>query len=67
MLRIENDCVDCGREEYCSTCSLRRVSHYYCDKCKCELDPLEIYIEDDMELCDDCLKELHLKEAYSVE
>ena len=26
------------------------------------LDPEEIYIENDQELCEDCLKELHLKE-----
>ena len=62
MKRIESDCVDCGRPEFCGTCEFnRRSAHYYCDKCQFEIEPDEVYIEDGKELCEYCLKELHLK------
>lgn len=59
MLRIENHCCDCAVPAYpCrgELCPLTRVEVHYCDKCDCELE--DIYDVDDLELCEDCLKDL---------
>ncbi len=62
MKRMESDCLGCGRPEYCGSCQYSGLSaHYYCDKCQFEIEPGEIYIENGQELCEYCLKELHLK------
>ncbi len=62
MKRTENDCYGCGLPSaVCDHCPQRTGIHYYCDRCQFEIDPDEIYIEDGMELCEDCLKELHRK------
>ena len=50
MIKYENDCVGC---EDCRGCGLKRVPHFYCDKCKWESDVL--YYLDDEELCIDCI------------
>ena len=68
MQRMQDDCVDCGRPEYCGSCELNKYAqHFYCDRCGCELDPSEVYDEDGQDLCEDCLKELHLKEVDALE
>lgn len=57
MTVIENDCCDCAAPAYpClgSSCPNRHVPHYYCDKCKQEFDPSELYVAD-KELCAECL------------
>ena len=59
MIKIENRCCGCATDSYpCrgSACPLTRVEVHYCDKCDDELD--EIYEVDDIELCEDCLKEI---------
>ena len=62
MKRIEKNCVDCGILENCSWCPLNKPAvHYYCDRCQFEIAPDEIYIDNGKELCEYCLKELHLK------
>ena len=63
MLKYENHCCDCAVPAYpCegSSCPLRNVPVYYCDKCGEELD--EVYEVDGVDLCEDCLKEMFKKE-----
>ena len=55
MVRIENDCVDCGLPCMGGSCPLRNVEHRYCDKCGDEIG--EYYDVDGEELCEYCLKE----------
>lgn len=57
MERIENDCVSCGLPCLGSSCPHQNVPHYYCDKCGEELSYDEIYEYEDLELCEDCLKD----------
>lgn len=57
MQKVVNECCDCAAGGYpCrgSSCPLRAVTRYYCDKCKSE-DVLYEY--DGQELCKDCLLE----------
>ena len=62
MKRIENDCYGCCLDSaVCDHCPQREGIHYYCDRCQFEIDSDEIYIEDGMELCEDCLKILQRK------
>ncbi len=61
--RIENHCCDCAVPAYpClgETCPRRRVKVHYCDRCQEELDA--IYDVDGEELCEECLKEMFLRE-----
>ena len=63
MVKYENECVDCAVPGYpCrgSACELRKVAHYYCDKCGTE-DTLYEY--EGQELCGECL----LEEVPTVE
>ena len=57
MKKIVNECCGCAVPGYpCSpSCSLKAVEHFYCDKCREELE--EVYEVDGEELCQDCLKE----------
>lgn len=55
MIKIENDCVDCGLP--CIDCGRKRTPHYYCDMCE---DEAPLYVFENgfigsMELCADCL------------
>ena len=63
MLKIEDHCCDCATPSYpClgNACPRRRVKVHYCDKCGEQID--EVYEVDGEELCEDCLKEMFLKE-----
>lgn len=62
MTVIENDCCNCAAEGYPCTGEHKRVKHYYCDKCKQEFEPDELYIAA-KELCAECL----LKQFKTVE
>lgn len=55
MKKIENDCCDCAVPGYPCTGEHKRVPHYYCDECKFEFLPEELYVTDDGELCVNCL------------
>lgn len=57
MKKIVNECCGCAVPGYpCNpTCTLKAVEHFYCDKCREELE--EVYEVDGEELCQDCLKE----------
>lgn len=48
-VRYENDCVGC---EVCTGCGLKRVPHFYCDKCGWEND---LWHFEGEELCIDCI------------
>lgn len=63
MVRVKNECCGCAvpaypcRGEYCP---LRRVRHYYCDRCGKEVDDAEDLRDDEdgVALCDACWEEL---------
>lgn len=57
MIMIENWCVDCGGECRGDACPYRHVEVHYCDKCDEELSLDSVYEVDEMELCEECLKE----------
>lgn len=64
MIKYENECCDCAVPAYpClgESCSLRRVPHYYCDRCNDEAE--YIYHWDGEELCIGCIE----KELEKVE
>ena len=65
MIRIEDRCVECPVEKGClgDSCPNRRVEAYYCDKCDEEMDLDAIYEVDEMELCEECLKD-HFKKTW---
>ena len=59
MVKYENECCGCATENYpCmgNACPNRRVKHWYCDHCKNEIDPDEVYDAYGEDLCDDCLR-----------
>lgn len=59
MIIYENECCGCAAPGYpCigEDCSLLRVPHLYCDRCRCEVD--ELYNVDGEQVCDDCLHEM---------
>ena len=54
-VKYENECCDCAVPGYpCrgSSCPLRNVAHYYCDKCG---DETTLYEKDGEQLCADCI------------
>ena len=53
MIRIENDCVECGI--HCTNCGRKHTKHYYCDECGFEE---ELFEYEDKQLCIDCIKSL---------
>ena len=64
MIAVENDCCDCASESYpCrgSSCPMRRVEHYYCDKCKVEVEEGELFEVYGQDLCNDCLMDMFRK------
>lgn len=63
MLKYEDHCCDCATPNYpCrgSSCPNKNVPVHYCDKCKEEI--AEVYYVDGKELCEECLKEMFLRE-----
>ena len=56
MRIVQDECCHCGLPCKGDICPNRNVARYYCDKCKDEFDPEELFIdEDENELCDECL------------
>ena len=53
MIKIENECVDCGLPCLYETCPYYAVVRFYCDECGYEE---ELYWFDDEQLCIDCIK-----------
>ena len=63
MIVTSNECVDCGLPCIMHSCRYYRVTRYYCDKCKEEVETL--YYFDAQELCLDCIeKQLERVEYY---
>lgn len=54
-VRIEDDCVDCGKPCLGSSCPYKAVKHFYCDVCGEEVDPDDLHDVDGVQVCDDCL------------
>ena len=63
MITYEDECVGCPTEMGCmgSACPNRNVPHFYCDKCKDDVEKLYNYDGD--EICEECL----LKEFEVIE
>ena len=61
-VKTENRCVDCGSFCKGESCPNRNVKVCYCDKCDKEISFDECYSYDGMDVCEDCLKEMCLKE-----
>ena len=61
-VRTENRCVDCGLHCKGIACPNRNVKVLCCDKCGEELSSDNAYCLDEMDLCEDCLKEMCKKE-----
>lgn len=64
MLKIENRCCGCATDSYpCRgmSCPNMNVKVFYCDKCHAEIDG-NVYEADGEDLCEECLKEMFLKE-----
>ena len=55
--QIENWCVGCESGCRGDACPNRRVEVHYCDECDEQLDLDSIYEVEEMELCEECLKE----------
>lgn len=54
MIRLENECVDCGLPCIGTLCIYKDVPHFYCDECGNEDDLFEF---EGKELCISCIKE----------
>ncbi len=61
MIRLENECVDCGMTCY-SSCPYREVVHHCCDECESEE---KLYEFEGKELCAACVLD-RLEVAYDV-
>ena len=65
MVRIENDCVDCGLPCLGEMCPNRNVRHLYCDKCGKEVDKLFVYKNE--QWCEECITEDILNELEVIQ
>ena len=54
MIRYENDCVGICPQG-CINCGRKHLAHFYCDECKGEFAPEELYDFDGDMLCTECL------------
>ena len=61
MIKIENECVNCGFPCIYDACRFYKVIRFYCDHCKENVD--ELYYFCDEQLCADCV----LEQLESVE
>ena len=59
MREVTDECVGCtsmGMPCIGDSCRNKHVTHYYCDRCKKEFYPQELYVnEDNEELCAECI------------
>lgn len=58
MKEITDECVSCGLPCLGNSCPYSKVTRWYCDECKDECQPEELYVTEDGDtLCQDCLLE----------
>lgn len=58
MRTVTDECCSCATESYpClgSSCPNRNVVRYYCDRCKEEFYPEELYQYESEEVCAECI------------
>lgn len=58
MRTVTDECFGCtsmGLRCLGSSCTNRNVVRYYCDRCKEEFEPSELYRYDGEEICAECL------------
>ena len=53
MIKIENECVDCGLPCLHESCPYWAVKRFYCDECS---DEANLYWYEDEQLCLDCIE-----------
>lgn len=53
MIKIENECCDCGLPCIYESCPYWAVKRFYCDECG---DEAELYWYDNEQLCIDCIE-----------
>jgi len=53
MIKVENECVDCGLPCLYSSCPYWAVKRFYCDECH---DEAKLYWYDNEQLCLDCIE-----------
>jgi hypothetical protein len=64
MRKYEDACCGCATESYpCmgSSCPNRNVLHVYCDICKEDCDPDDVYDVGGEDVCEDCLLKMYPK------
>ena len=61
MVKLENECVDCGLPCLGNSCPYRNVKRFYFDECGEEVGELGVF--EDMQLCQEC----HWKHVEKVE
>lgn len=58
MRTVEDECCSCATERYpClgGSCPNRRVKRFFCDRCKEEFEPEELYQYYGEEVCAECI------------
>lgn len=53
MIKVENECVDCGLPCIYESCPYWAVKRFYCDECH---DEAELYWFEEEQLCIDCIE-----------
>lgn len=53
MVKVENECCDCGLPCIYESCPYWAVKRFYCDECD---DEAELYWYEDEQLCIDCIE-----------
>ena len=55
MMKVENECVDCGLPCLYRSCKYYAVTRFYCDQCS---DQATLYEFEGRQLCIECIKKL---------
>lgn len=67
MKEVTNECCNCAVPGYpCqgADCINHHVTKRYCDECKEEFEPNQLYVYEGEELCEDCVLDRLEKVAY---
>lgn len=58
MREVTTECVDCtsiGLPCIGDSCTFKHVTRFYCDRCKEEFEPKELYKYEGEEVCAECI------------